>query len=76
MRNSRRTERRKNKGVTIPTIFLSLEAIASAEVAYILYVIFGSNPVAFAAIFFFLVYVSMSALDRYFKVLARRIYLS
>jgi hypothetical protein len=67
-------ERRHNKGVTVPTIFLSLEAIASAEVAYIVCVIFGSNPTACAAISFFLAYMSVSALNRYFKVLARRRY--
>jgi hypothetical protein len=64
-------ERRHNKGVTIPTVFLMLEAIASAEVVYLLRIVFGSNPVTFAAISFFLAYMSVSALNRYFKVLAR-----
>jgi hypothetical protein len=67
-------ERRHNKGVTIPTVFLMLEAVALAEVAYIVCIVFGSNPVTFASILFFIAFASMSAIYRYFKVLARRRY--
>jgi hypothetical protein len=71
MTRRRRIERRKNRGATVPTLFIVLEGVATAEFTYIICRVFDPAIVACVAVALSVAYMSVSALGRYFKVLAR-----
>ncbi len=69
----RRYERRRNRGLMVPTMFLTMEMVASAEIIAIMASIFGIQSIITIFVLissgFFIV---LSSVKRYFYVLERQ----